>query len=205
MNSRRISFKSAAIALALLCALGALVLWAVQAPRAPQGPLAGAALGGPFTLVDQDGRTVTEKDFAGRYMLVYFGYTYCPDICPLDVQDLAKGLKLFEAKDPARAAKVVPIFITVDPERDTPAVLKEFVAAFHPRLVGLGGTPAQVDAAKKAWRVYAKKAAATNGPDYLVDHTALTYLMGPDGKPISFTDHDADATQIAAELDKYVR
>ena len=100
---------------------------------------------------------------------------------------------------------MVPIFITVDPERDTPAVLKEFVAAFHPRLVGLGGTPAQVDAAKKAWRVYAKKAAATNGPDYLVDHTALTYLMGPDGKPISFTDHDADATQIAAELDKYVR
>ena len=205
MNRRRLSFQTAAIALALLCAVGALVLWAVQAPRAPAGPLAGAQSGGPFTLVDQDGRTVTEKDFAGRYMLVYFGYTFCPDVCPLDAQKLATALRTFEKQDPARAAKVVPVVVTVDPERDTTAVLKDFVTAFHPRLVGLGGSVAQVDAAKKAYRVYAKKAGPEGAADYLIDHTAMIYLMGPDGAPISFTDHTGTADQIAADLDKYVR
>ena len=118
MSKQRLSFKTAAIVLLLLCALGGLVLWSVQAPRAPLGPLAGAQIGGPFTLVDQDGRTVTEKDFAGRYRLVYFGYTFCPDVCPLDVQKLATAMRTFEKQDPDRAAKVVPVFITVDPERD---------------------------------------------------------------------------------------
>ena len=205
MSKQRLSFKTAAIVLLLLCALGGLVLWSVQAPRAPAGPLAGAQIGGPFTLIDQDGRTVTEKDFGGRYKLVYFGYTFCPDVCPLDVQKLATAMRTFEKQDPARAAKVVPIFITVDPERDTTAALKDFVSAFHPRLVGLGGSVAQVDAAKKAYRVYAKKAGPEGSKDYLVDHTAMIYLMGPDGAPISFTDHTGTADQIAADLDKYVR
>ena len=205
MSKQRLSFKTAAIVLLLLCALGGLVLWSVQAPRAPAGPLAGAQIGGPFTLVDQDGRTVTEKDFGGRYKLVYFGYTFCPDVCPLDVQKLATAMRTFQKQDPARAAKVVPVFVTVDPERDTTPVLKEFVTAFHPRLVGLGGSVAQVDAAKKTYRVYSMKAGPEGSKDYLVDHSTMMYLMGPDGAPISFTDHTGTADQIAADLDKYVR
>lgn len=205
MSKIRLSFKTAAFGLLLLCALGAVVLWSARPHTAPEAPLAGAAIGGPFTLVDQDGRTVSDRDFAGRYMLVYFGYTFCPDVCPLDVQKMATALRAFEKRDPARAAKVVPIFITVDPERDTPAVLKAFVSAFHPRLIGLTGSVAQIDAAKVAYRVYAKKAGAPGAADYLVDHTAMTYLMGPDGKPISFADHGVTADQVAADLDKYVR
>jgi len=208
MNSRHLSFKSLAIALALLVAVGALVLWSVRPQGAnnasPAGPLAGASIGGAFTLVDQDGRPATEKAFAGHYTLVYFGYTFCPDVCPLDVQKMASALRSFEKTDPARAAKVVPVFITVDPERDTPAALKAFVGAFHPRLVGLTGSVEQVEAAKRAYKVYAKKAGAPGATDYLVDHSAMTYLMGPDGKPISFADHSATAEQIAADLDKYV-
>jgi protein SCO1/2 len=205
MNSRRLPFNLVIAALVVLCVAGGAFLW-MQRPAAPAAPLAGSGLGGPFALIDQNGRAVTDQTYAGKYMLVYFGYTFCPDVCPLDTQKLATALRTFEAKSPDRAAKVQPIFITVDPERDTPAALKQFVAAFHPRLVGLSGTRAQVDAAKKAYKVYAQKAGPADATkDYLVDHTAIIYLMGPDGAPISFADHNATAAQIAADLDRYVR
>src|SRR3546814_1174164 len=106
-----------------------------QATAAP--PLAGATIGGPFSLVDQDGRPVTQDALKGRYALVYFGYTYCPDVCPVDLARLMQGLRAFEAKDAARAARVQPVFITIDPARDTVPVVKQFVNAFHPRLMGL--------------------------------------------------------------------
>src|SRR6185369_14158786 len=102
-----------------------------------EAPLKGARIGGPFALVDQNGRTVRDSDFAGRYRLVYFGYSYCPDVCPTDLQSIGQAMRQFEKSDPGRAAEVQPIFITVDPERDTPPVLKAYVAAFHPRLIGL--------------------------------------------------------------------
>src|SRR3954467_15628959 len=98
---------------------------------AAQPPLAGAAIGGPFTLVDQNGRTVSDRDFAGKYRIVYFGYTHCPDVCPTDLATISQALSSFEKSDPKRAARVQPIFITVDPQRDTPAVLKEYLRAFH--------------------------------------------------------------------------
>src|SRR3954452_21542461 len=120
--------------LALLLALAP-----IACGKAPEPPLAGAAVGGPFTLVDQNGRTVTDRDFAGRYRIVYFGFAHCPDVCPTDLQKIGEGLSRFEKKDPERGARVQPIFITVDPERDRPAELKPWVAAFHPRLVGLTG------------------------------------------------------------------
>ena len=117
---------------------------------AEEPPLKGAAIGGPFALTDQDGRSVTERDFAGRYRIMYFGFTHCPDVCPTDLAVIGQALRRFEKSDPARAARVTPIFVSVDPERDSPAVLKEYVAAFHPRLVGLTGTPRQVaDAVKR--------------------------------------------------------
>ena len=107
-------------------------------------PLKGAAIGGPFTLTDQDGRPATDRDFAGRYRIMYFGFTHCPDVCPTDLAVIGEALRRFEKSDPERAARVVPIFVSVDPERDTPPVLKDYVSAFHPRLVGLTGTKAQV-------------------------------------------------------------
>ena len=202
MNRRRLPFAALLVALLVLVGAGAVLLWRAV-PAVPAGPLVGAAIGGPFALVDQDARPVTEASFTGRYPLYYFGYTYCPDVCPLDVANLSKALRLFEKASPERAARVQPVFVSVDPERDTPAVLKTWVAAFHPRLIGLTGTTPQVEAMKKAFHVYARRQGS--GPDYLVDHTAITYLFGPDGKPISFVERDATPATIAAELDRYVR
>lgn len=200
MNRRRLPFRASIAPLAALLAFG--LVPACSAP-APAGPLAGSGVGGPFALVDQDGRAVTDKTYAGKWRLMYFGYTYCPDVCPVDVQKIAQGMKLFAAADPVRAKTVVPIFVTVDPERDTPAVLKTFVRAFSPDMVGLTGSPAQAAAARKAFRVYAKPQGS--GRDYLVDHTAIIYLMDPANKPVSFLDHGATPQAIAAELKTYVR
>src|SRR3546814_3776148 len=116
-----------------------------------QPPLAGARIGGPFTLTDQNGRTVSDTDFAGQYRIVYFGYSFCPDICPVDLQKLMRGLSLFEKADPRLGANVQPMFITIDPARDTPQALKPFVERYHPRLLGLTGTPEQIAAVAKGY------------------------------------------------------
>lgn len=170
-----------------------------------QGPLAGARIGGPFTLTNQGGQRVTDKDFAGKYRIVYFGYSYCPDVCPVDLQLLMQGLRLFERQDAAAAAKVQPIFITVDPARDTPEVLKTYVAAFHPRLVGLTGSEQEIAAAAKAYAVYYRKAENAGASEYLMDHSRQTYLMGPDGKPIALLPQDETPQAVAAELARWVR
>ena len=190
MNRRRL----------LLLSLAALA--ACRGP-APAGPLSGSGVGGPFAMVDQDGRAVTDRTYAGTWRLMYFGYTFCPDVCPTDVQKMAQGLRLLAARDPARAAKVVPMFVTIDPERDTPAVVKTFVRAFSPTMVGLTGTPAQAAAMRKAFRVYAAKQGS--GRDYLMDHTATLYLMDPANRPVSFLDHGATPQAIADEVATYVR
>ena len=123
-------------------------------PPAERAPLAGAAIGGPFTLMDKTGKTVRWSDFAGRYRIVYFGYTFCPDACPTDVAAMMRGFDRFEKAEPKLAAQVQPIFITIDPARDNQQIVGEFAAAFSPKLLGLTGTPAQVDAAAKAFVVY---------------------------------------------------
>jgi protein SCO1/2 len=138
----------------------------------------GLSLGGPFTLVDQAGRTVSEKDFAGRWMLVYFGYAYCPDVCPTELGVMAHAMDLLGA----RADRVVPVFITVDPARDTPAALADYVGRFHPRMQGLTGTPDQVAAAARQYRVYFSKVENRDTTGYLMDHSSFIYLVGPDGK-----------------------
>lgn len=171
-------------------------------PPAPSGPLTGSAIGGPFTLSDGNGKTVSDRDFPGKWQLIYFGYTFCPDVCPTDLQHIAQGLRSVEKSHPDIAARVVPIFITLDPERDTRSAVKVFAAAFHPRLVGLTGTRAEIDPVLKAFRIYATKEGA--GPDYLMNHSAIAYLMAPDGKPVSFVTQ-ASAKDVAAELVKYVR
>lgn len=204
MNTqRRIPFVPL-LALLLAAALAAGTWLALRPPPPPPAPLAGSGIGGPFALVDQDGRAVTDRDFAGRWRLMYFGYSFCPDICPTDLQRMGQALRLFETMAPDRAARIAPIFITIDPERDTPAILKPYVAAFHPRLVGLTGNAAAITAATKAFRVVAEKRATPGAATYLMDHSALTYLMAPDGAPVAFATSDQSAEALAALLDRYV-
>ncbi len=201
MNRRTTILTALAAGLLLLGGLAVLATHRGDPP--PQGALTGSGLGGAFALIDQDGRPRTDRDFAGKYRLMYFGYTFCPDVCPTDVQKMSLALKSFEKSDPARAARVQPIFVTIDPARDTPAVIKEWVASFHPRLIGLTGSQAQVDKVLKAFRVFAAKAGS--GPDYLMDHSAMIYLLGPDGAPIDFAANDATPAQIEAKLNAFVR
>ncbi len=190
----------------LLPALALMSLAACGQPAQPaQPPLAGAKLGGPFTLTDQDGRTVKDSAFAGKYRMVYFGYTYCPDVCPTGVQRLTQGYRLLEKADPAAAAKLQPIFISVDPERDTPAALKQFVGNFHPKLIGLTGTPEQIAAVAKSYAVYYSKAGKPGQRDYLMDHSDVTYLMGPDGAPIALVPQDQPPQAIEAVLAQWVK
>ena len=186
----------------------ALVLAACQG-QAPapatteEPPLAGAPIGGPFTLIDKDGKTVTWDQFRGRYAMVYFGFTFCPDACPTDVAVMTNGLKTFAARDAAAAAKVQPLFISIDPARDTPAKVGEFAANF-PGLMGLTGSAAQVDAAAKAFKVFYGRGKDVPG-GYLMDHSRIVYLMAPDGKPIAMLPADKGPAAVADELAKWVK
>lgn len=156
-----------------------------------------ALVGGPFSMTNQDGRKVSEKDFLGKHMLLFFGYTYCPDICPTELQVMMAAL---DSMGPD-AEKIQPVFVSVDPERDTPEVLKSYVENFGPRLVGLTGTPEEVAAISKAYRVYYAKAANPAAPDsYLMDHSSIIYLMGPDGGFVKHFTYTTDAAKLAAEL-----
>jgi len=168
-------------------------------------PLAGARIGGPFALTDQNGKTVRDGDFAGRYRIVYFGYTYCPDICPNDMLKIGQAMKLLDKRAPAKAKAIVPIFITVDPERDTPKVVGEFVRNFDDRIVGLTGTPAAIQAVEKQYAVYAKKEAPGPGGAYLVGHSQIAYLMDKDGKPITSLPIEKDAAALVEQLDHWVK
>jgi protein SCO1/2 len=188
----------------ILCLMAGLALAACSGASGDP-PLKGAAIGGPFTLTDQDGRTATDRDYAGRYRIMYFGFTHCPDVCPTDLAVLGQALRRFEKSDPARAARVTPIFVSVDPERDTPAVLKEYVAAFHPRLVALTGTPAQLAAMARRYGAYYAREPAAPGSGYNVNHSRLAELIGPKGEPIALLPYDKGAEAVAAELDRWVR
>ena len=166
---------------------------------APQASVGKALVGGPFSLIDHTGKRVTEKDFRGRYMLVLFGFTFCPDICPSGLQVMAAALDKLGPK----SNRITPVFVSVDPERDTPVQLGKYVASFHPRLVGLTGSQAEVDAAAKAYRVYYKKIRdEKSSAGYTVDHTALIYLMGPDGSYVTHFTHTMSVDAIAERLTK---
>lgn len=188
-----------------LLAAAALALGACSSGGGSEPPLAGARIGGPFTLVNQDGATVSDRDFAGKYRLMYFGYAYCPDVCPVDLQKLMTGYAAFEKANPAAAAKLAPIFVSVDPERDKPPVLKRYVSAFHPKLTGLTGTPEQIARTAKTFAILYSREGKPGDASYLMNHSRLAYLFGPDGKPIALISHDGSPEQIAAELKRWVR
>ena len=150
-------------------------------------------IGGPFTLTDQDGRRRTDMDFHGRLMLVYFGFTYCPDVCPTDLQQI--GLAL-DRLGPS-GEMVQPVFITVDPERDSPDHLQQYMPLFHPRFVGLTGDAAAIEAAARAYRVYFAKVERADKADYTVDHSGFIYLIGRDGEYLGFFPPGTPAERLA--------
>jgi protein SCO1 len=190
--------------LSLLLMLLLAACGASASPPAEEPPLAGSPMNGRFTLTNQDGQRVSDTAFAGKYRLTYIGFANCPDVCPVDLAVMGQGLRRFEEQHPERAARVQPLFITVDPERDTPAVLKPFVANFHPRLIGLTGSRAEIDAVVTAHGGSAIKGEARPDGGYIVDHSRYILLMGPNAEPIAIVPHESPEA-IAAELDKWVR
>jgi protein SCO1/2 len=156
----------------------------------------GLSLGGPFELTDQTGKPVTQADFRGKWLLVYFGYTTCPDVCPTELQSIAQALDKLGPK----AAQVVPIFITIDPERDTPAVLADYVRQFSDRMVGLTGSPAQIATVAREFRVYYAKVPPKAGETYLMDHSSFVYLLDADGRLSGLFRPDMSAADLAADI-----
>jgi protein SCO1/2 len=156
----------------------------------------GLVLGGAFTLLDQTGKVVTERDFAGKWLLVYFGYTFCPDICPTELGTVAAALDTLGAV----GEQVTPVFVTIDPERDTPEAMAAYVERFHPRMLGLTGTPEQVAEAARRYRVYYAKAQTRDAGQYLMDHSSFIYLVGPDAKVRALFRPEASPDAIAATV-----
>ena len=179
-----------------------LVLAAVLAATSyfsSRSPAAIGAVGGPFRLEDQNGAAITDQTMKGRPYLLFFGYTHCPDVCPTTLFEISEVLKAL-GKDADRTGA---LFITVDPERDTPAMLKDYLSNFDPHLRGLTGDQAAIDAAVKAYRVYAKKVPLENG-DYTMDHTAIVYLMDKDGHFVAPFSTKGTPDAEAAELRRYL-
>jgi protein SCO1/2 len=193
-------FVLVAAALAALVILGAGVFLALALrdnPRGAAGTMLASAIGGPFRLTDQNGKTVTDADLKGKWSLVYFGYTHCPDACPTALNDISIALEDLGAKRDA----VRPVFITVDPERDTPEALKAYVTSFDAPILALTGTPEQVAQAAKGYRVYYAKHPEAGG-DYSMDHSSVIYVMDPQGRFTASFTHESTPEQIAERLKK---
>ena len=190
----------------LLLALGAfvagLVLFSavifIVTGRSP-APIAMSTVGGPFKLIDQNAKPITEQDFKGEPFLVFFGFTHCPDVCPTTLFEVSE---IFRALGPD-AKNLRAMFVTVDPERDTPAVMKDYLASFDPRIVGATGDVDAITAAEKSFRVYAKKV-PTDGGGYTMDHTAIVYLMSKDGRFVAPFNMKRRPEEAATELKRYL-
>lgn len=196
MKKQKISLLPTLIPYVLVAVvLIAAVLWITEKPTPSAEENTRALVGGPFSLVDHQGRAVTEQDFKGQNMLIYFGYTFCPDVCPTELQVMT------EARALLKDAKVTPIFITVDPERDTTDILAQYVPLFHPDLIGLGGTVEQVAAVKKAYRVWSEKIEEPDSTDYLVDHTSITYLMDGEGRYLGHFSYGTKPEDMARKIE----
>ena len=177
------------------CLVAAALLAAATFVMASRPPLGAASIGGPFTLADQEGQTVTQETVAGRPFLLFFGYTHCPDVCPTTLSDMSGVLKELGPQ-----AKLSALFVTVDPERDTSAVMKDYLSSFDPRIRGLTGSMASIEAAEKAYKVYARKVPIGTGGDYSMDHTAVVYLMDRNGRFLTALNLDQPPAAAAAEI-----
>jgi cytochrome oxidase Cu insertion factor (SCO1/SenC/PrrC family) len=168
-------------------------------PGATLKTMGQALVGGPFTLTDHTSKRVTDQDFRGRFMMVFFGFTFCPDVCPTALQVMAAALDKIGSK----AEQITPVLITVDPERDTPEQMAMYVKSFHPRLVGLTGSPEEIAAVAKAYRVYFKRVAdPKSSGGYTMDHSAIIYVMGPDGAFRTHFTYTVNADAMAERLTK---
>jgi protein SCO1/2 len=195
--------KSALLAILAAAVLAAGIVFFALTIAPPQNgggevsAISSAAIGGPFTLIDTAGKPVTDRTYRGKWMLIYFGYTFCPDACPTALTNISAALqRLGRAAD-----EIQPLFITVDPKRDTPAVMAEYLKSFDRRIVGLTGSEEQTAGAAKAYRVYVAPQ-KSDGDDYLVDHSAFFYLMNPQGKFVNVVAGDLSGTQMADKLRK---
>jgi len=191
------------LSLVCLAFTGGVAYVLIAMPEMVEAPIVGS-----FELIDSESKPVTEADFAGRYMLMYFGYTFCPDVCPTELAKMAAALDILVETEPDKAAKLVPLFISVDPERDTPERLAEYAALFHPRLIALTGSPEQIRAVAAAYKVFYVKVhpegSATGKQDYLMDHSSQIYLMGPNAHYVTHYSSTLSAEQVAADLAKRV-
>ncbi|TQV76331.1 SCO family protein [Denitrobaculum tricleocarpae] len=191
----------------LVLMLGAAAVWMTMKPATQTSSVTSsgeALIGGPFELVDQFGEARNDADFLGDYMLIYFGYTYCPDVCPTSLGIMTQAIDQLETKDAERAARIKPVFITVDPERDDVETMKVYAEHFHPNMVAMTGSTDQVASAARAYRVYYAKVDDDGSSDYLMDHSSIFYLMGPDGKYVKHFTHNDDSTTIATALAELV-
>lgn len=195
MSDRKVTIILASLFMAIaVAAILAVYVW-----RDEGGGI--ARIGGPFVLVDHTGAERTEADLKGRHALIYFGYSFCPDVCPTALADMLIALDELGPD----AARVLPVFITIDPDRDTPAVLKDYVPNFHPRLIGLSGSAEQVSRAARAYRVYyAKVDDPKAGQNYLMDHSSVIYLMDPDGRYLTHFSHGTAPETMAKRLRELV-
>jgi len=189
MTARRL-LPLIVILLGFLAAAGA-TIWVLK----PSSKIITSSVGGPFALMDENNRPVTEAVFAKKVALVFFGYTHCPDVCPTTLYDLSQVLAKIPADAPLTAA-----FITVDPERDTPATLKDYLSSFDPRIHGFSGSRAATEAVERAYRVYAKRVEGSQPDQYTYDHTALVYVMDKDGNFTSALNLNGPPEQAAKEL-----
>jgi protein SCO1/2 len=178
----------------------------VQQPPVTDAPLYGSALTGEFDLVDKNGEPVSNTDFAGRYQLIYFGYAYCPNVCPFDMTRMIAGYRMFAEEHPDLAEDLQPIFITVDPERDTPERVGEYAAAFSDKLIGLSGSPEQIEAAAEAFFFsYYRIDPVEEGGEYDIQHPSVGYLVDREGQPMALIPVEQSREAVAAELEKWVR
>jgi protein SCO1/2 len=196
-ESSRLLLVATLLGAFVLLAGGALL--ALMLREQPGDSVFASAIGGPFRLVDQNGKTVTDGDLKGKWLLVYFGYTHCPDACPTALNDMALALDELGA----RRDRVRPVFITVDPERDTPEVLKAYVASFDAPILALTGTPEAVAQAAKSYRVYYAKRSLPDG-GYEMDHSSVIYVMSPEGRFAASLTHENTPEQIADRLKKLI-
>jgi len=204
MTPARLGFVAVLAALVLG---GGWLAWQKLRPPMIIGPTTTSGtveIGGPFELTDQTGARRSGADYRGRYMLVYFGYTYCPDVCPTSLLAMSRALQQLGESAPEAAEQVVPVFVTVDPERDTVEALAAYAPSFHPGLVALTGTPEEIAAAAKAYRVYYAKAEDPSSGTYLMDHSSFIYLMGPDGAYRTHFSHAAQPEEIAEGLERQI-
>lgn len=191
-------FATAAVLVAAILLLASGYFWLIGAGR---GTPPQAAIGGPFELVQGDGQTVTDRSFRGRYLLIYFGYTSCEDVCPVTLTSMAAALDILGR----RANQIQPLFITVDPERDTPPVVQRYASAFMPQLVGLTGSPEAVRRVTDAYRLGGVvRHAGSDLAHYIVDHNSVVYLVGPDGRYIAPIRADQAGPAMATAVGRYV-